>query len=130
VRVLQAQAFEVSIDLEATAFGEEGQASSLRLESGLRLWAAATGAPVRGIDMAGVPMEAFVTSADGTRVAVGLRGGRVAVYTLPEGQLMLEHAVQRVSTAPRWAAGVQPRRPLADRACRPCPTSKNAAAEQ
>lgn len=101
--LLTASEWAQPMPAEAGSSPGAGQVSTLRLEAGLRLWDAATGAPVRRIDLAGVPVEAFVASADGTRVAVGLRGGRVAVYTLPEGRLTFEHAVQRASTAPRWA---------------------------
>ncbi|NRF71360.1 toll/interleukin-1 receptor domain-containing protein [Aquincola sp. S2] len=101
--LLTAAEWQAPMDSPASAASGSGQAFSLRLEPGLRLWDASNGALVRRIDMKGAPVETFVTSADGTRLAVGFRAGRVAVFSLPEGRLLFEREMGPAARAPRWA---------------------------
>jgi WD40 repeat protein len=83
--------------------GATGRTSTLRLDAGVRVWDTATGALVRRIDTAGAAVETFAANDDGTRLAVGLREGRVLLFSLPDGRLLLERSVPAATGAPRWA---------------------------
>lgn len=91
--------------MEPAASGPPGnsQSQSLRLDSGVRLWNAQTGARLGRISASGdTSIESFVASVDGTQLAVGLRAGRVNVFSLPDGRLLHDLELSGAKGTPRW----------------------------
>ena len=102
-RLVTASEFAVPMAAAQASTSGGGQAASLHLEAGLQLWDTRDGRWLQRIDTGGADVQAFALNGDGTRLAVGLRAGRLRLFSLPDGRPLRELALPQATGLPRWA---------------------------